>query len=392
MAAEPIRPGVTTGEAIHQNRTMTSPLDRARDLFSLVDADATQADGGPISAETITALRDAGLYGVMLPQAVGGAELDIAGCLDVFAEISRADGSTGWCMMASNSAAAYFAVFCDDALVERVFSDGIPLVAGQFAPKGTLAPDGDDAWRLTGKYQFGSGLNDADWAGAGAMTQPRGDEDPSYRFVLMPRDEIQLAGNWDVMGLQSTASWDYTITDVAIPDNATFDFFASHRYRGGAMYDMGVLPLTAAGHAGWAIGLVRRALDELAAIASTRQRMAGATPMRDSEHVLMRLGELEARAASSKAWVYDTFGRFERHCIDGGATDPDLDRATRMATTFVTSEAAEIIRGAYLLAGTVALRGGALQRAFRDIHAGTQHAVVSDSVTVDYGRAALERG
>ena len=60
-----------------------------------------------------------------------------------------------------------------------------------------------------------------------------------------------------------------------------------------------------------------------------------------------------------------------------------------MATAFVNHEGADIIRDAYTLAGTTGLRDGGLQRAFRDIHAGTQHAVVSESVTQDYGKAAL---
>ena len=115
----------------------------------------------------------------------------------------------------------------------------------------------------------------------------------------MPRSDVELQGGWDVMGLQSTASWDYQATDVRVPDNATFDFFFPHRYRGGTMYDMGVLPLTAAGHAGWAIGLVRRALDELRRMATTKKRMASKGPMRDSEFVLMRLGQLEARFAAA---------------------------------------------------------------------------------------------
>jgi alkylation response protein AidB-like acyl-CoA dehydrogenase len=364
-------------------------LDAARDLRSEIDARAAKAEGGPIAAETVTALYDAGLYGAMIPAAVGGFELDIASCLDIFAEVARADGSVGWCLMASQSAASYFAAFCDDALVDRVFGGGIPLVAGQFAPQGTLRPVGESDWVLNGSYRFGSGMNDAQWAGAGAITEPRDGENPSYRFVIMPRSDVELEGGWDVMGLQSTASWDYRATDVAVPDNATFDFFFPHRYRGGTMYDMGVLPLTAAGHAGWAIGLIRRALDELRVMATTKKRMASKGPMRDSEWIQMRLGHLEARAAAATAWTYQSFRALEAQCADGNGPDEALVRDARMATAFVNHEGADIIRDAYTLAGTDALRDGGLQRAFRDIHAGTQHAVVSESVTQDYGAASI---
>lgn len=369
---------------------MTSALlDAARDLRSEIDARAAKSEGGPIDAETVAALYDAGLYAAMIPAAVGGAELDITACIEIFAEVARADGSVGWCLMASQSAASYFAAFCDDALVDRVFGSGIPLVAGQFAPNGTLRPTGESDWVLDGSYRFGSGLDAAQWAGAGAITEPRNGEDPSYRFVIMERSEVELQGGWDVMGLQSTASWDYRANGVRVPDNATFDFFFPHRYRGGTMYDMGVLPLTAAGHAGWAIGLVRRALDELRVMATTKKRMASRSPMRDSEWIQMRLGHLEARAAAATAWTFQSFQALEARCACGGGPDEALVRDARMATAFVNHEGADIIRDAYTLAGTEALRDGGLQRAFRDIHAGTQHAVVSESVTQDYGAASI---
>lgn len=370
---------------------MTSThLERARELRSLLDTNAAKAGDGPVPAESVAAMYDAGLYGVMAPEAVGGSELSITDCLEVFAEVAWADGSAGWCQMAGASAAAFFAVWCDDDLVARVYGDGVPIVAGQFAPNGHLARDGGN-WRLTGEYNFGSGLNDAAWAGAGAITEAPEGENPDYRFAIMPKEQVELRGNWDVMGLRSTASWDYAANDVAIPDNATFSFFFATRHRGGTMYDMGVLPLTSAGHAGWAIGVTRRAIDELRRIATTKKRMAGAGPLRDSEAFLTELGQLEARARSAASWVHEAFARLEVQCAAGDGADQELVRDARMATTFVNQEGGDIVRQAYVLAGTSSLRDGPLQRAFRDMHAGTQHAVVSESVTLDYGRASMAR-
>jgi hypothetical protein len=58
----------------------------------------------------------------------------------------------------------------------------------------------------------------------------------------------------------------------------------------------------------------------------------------------------------------------------------------RQATVHVTQEGADIVRQAYLLAGTTALRDGPLQRCFRDIHAGSQHFFASPASTLDYAR------
>jgi alkylation response protein AidB-like acyl-CoA dehydrogenase len=262
-----------------------------------------------------------------------------------------------------------------------MFGAGIPIAAGQFAPKGTATPS-EGGFRINGQYQFGSGINHAQWAGAGLMTE--GDA-PEYRLAIAPVDTAQITGNWDVLGLQSTASYDYHFDDVFVPGGATFDFFAPERRRGGPVYDLGVLVITASGHAGFAIGLIRRALDELRIkAAGGHQRMAGRTPLAESERLQYDLAVLESRFRAAELWVRDAFARAEQSAIDG-APDPAAMLEARQATTFITQEGGDIIRQAYLHAGTVGLREGALNRCFRDIHAGTQHAVVSPMATLDFG-------
>jgi alkylation response protein AidB-like acyl-CoA dehydrogenase len=318
---------------------------------------------------------------------VGGAELPINDVIDVFAEVARADGSAGWCLMASASTVAYFGAYGGQSFVDELFADGIPLAAGQFAPNGAGVPDGD-GYRITGKYQFGSGVDYADWVGAGFLVHPaQGSDAPAqYLFGLVPKDQAELRGNWDVMGLRSTASFDYRIDGVHVPADATFLFAAPTRRRGGPLYELGVVALTAAGHAGFAIGVTRRALDELQSIAKAKVRMGSATFLKDSESFLAALGTLESRFRSASAWVREAFDEAERDVLATLKVDPAKSNLVRQATVHVTREGADIVREAYLLAGTTALREGALQRCFRDIHAGSQHFFAGPSSTLDFAR------
>ena len=66
--------------------------------------------------------------------------------------------------------------------------------------------------------------------------------------------------------------------------------------------------------------------------------------------------------------------------------DPTTSNLVRQSTVHVTQEGADIVRHAYLLAGTTGLRSGPLQRCFRDIHAGSQHFFASPVSTLDFGR------
>ena len=366
----------------------TNALEAARDLYDLIDREADAAGDDPVPRATVDALVEADLHAVMSPKDVGGGELSLVDAIDVFTEVARADGSAGWCLMANAATISFFGSWAADDFSQQLFAEGVPLAAGQFAPNGTAVADGD-GWLVQGDYQFGSGVNHSTWIGGGVMAEPADGGDAKYLFMLMPVDEVEMRGNWDVLGLVSTASWDYAVRDVHVPDGATFEFFAPVRHRGGPVYDLGVLCLTAAGHAGFAAGVGRRVLDELQAVAMTKHRMGAATPLHESERFLHELASLESRFRSAMAWMRDTFVAAERTVADGGAADPAEINATRQSTVFLTQEVADIARQAYLLAGTTALRDGALQRCFRDIHAGSQHFFAGPSATLDFGRDLL---
>jgi alkylation response protein AidB-like acyl-CoA dehydrogenase len=366
---------------------MTTALDSAKDLHDLIDANADRSGAEPVPAETMSAIVDAGLHAIATPAVVGGGELSLLDQLEVLAEVSHADGSAGWCLLANSVTIAFFGAWAGDGFAEKLFADGVPLAAGQFAPNG-VATHADGGYRITGDYQFGSGIAHSSWVGAGTFTDEPDGADARFLFALMPVEEVELRGNWDVLGLESTASYDYAVRDAFVPEDATFDFFAPVRRRGGPVYDLGVMCLTAAGHAGFALGVTRRAIDELIEVGRTKHRMGAAAPLRDSERFRFSIGQLESRYRAARAWVRETIASAEASA-EAGAPDPSAITACRQATVFLTQEGADIARQAYLLAGTTALRAGPLQRCFRDLHAGSQHFFASDAATLDLATELL---
>jgi len=365
----------------------TQLIDTARGLSAKISESAEQNEG-LVTRETVDMLVDAGMYAALSPREVGGAELGVVDAIDLYAELSRADGSTGWCAMAGASAVAYFGAFGQDAFVERLYEHGTPVVAGQFAPNG-VAVTSEHGWSVTGDYRFGSGIEHAEWVGAGVMTDGADGSDPQYLFTLVPADAAQLAGNWDVLGLKGTLSYDYRIEGAQISAEDTFDFFAPVRRRGGPVYDLGVLGFTAAGHAAFAIGVTRRALDEALAIAKATTRMGAPSALAESERFVHDLAVAESRFRASTCWVKQAFADAESACDEGSDEIDRLILTARQATVHLTRESADVVREVYLNAGTQALRDGPIQRCFRDIHAGTQHYMASPAVTVEWGQGLL---
>lgn len=364
----------------------------ARALFPLLDREAHTRGASPVGAAAIAALREQRLWGALTPRAVGGLELSLVDAMEVFAEVSRADGSTGWCLMAGASAIAYFAAYCPDEFTGELFARGVPLAAGQFAPNGVATREAG-GYRVSGSYHFGSGVDYAEWVGAGFLVPPPAGSDAGaeYRFGLVPKQSVELQGNWDVLGLEGTASLDYRLEQVFVPEAATFLFAAPTLRRGPAYFRCGVIALTAVGHAGFALGVARRALDEWMEIARTKARMGASGFLKESEAFRLGLGRAESRLRACWAWLRESFAGLEAAIATSGDVDVPRINHARQATVFATQEAAEIVRSAYLSAGTTALRSGPLQRCFRDIHAASQHFFASPASTLDFS-ADLMRG
>ena len=368
---------------------MSSPQQVAAALFDELDGfGAAAPPGGSFDPAAIELIVDRGLSGISVPKAVGGKELPLVDVVDVWLELARADGSIGWVAFAMDTGLAYFGAYLPDEGVADLFADGLPLLAGQFAPNGTATQDGD-GWVVDGSYQFGSGLTIANLAGCGFFSTPADGSDAGYRFGCFPIDQAELQGGWDVLGLQATQSVDYSVRGVRIPDRHTFDFFAPIRHRGSAMHHLGVLPLTAVGHAAWALGVTRRVLDELQTAAG-RTRMGAPSSIGDSDHGLITIARLESQYASGRAWVREVCEQAEAECSASGEfLSVATSNLVRQACVHVNQTGVEIAEAAYRLAGTVALRDGGLQRAFRDLHAGGQHFFASNAASLDWARTLL---
>ena len=62
----------------------------------------------------------------------------------------------------------------------------------------------------------------------------------------------------------------------------------------------------------------------------------------------------------------------------------------RLAATYATEACREIVQWAHLAAGTTSIReGNRLERAFRDMYTGTQHAFISENTYIEAGKLLL---
>jgi acyl-CoA dehydrogenase-like protein len=162
--------------------------------------------------------------------------------------------------------------------------------------------------------------------------------------------------------------------------------------RGGGFYALGIIGIAMICHAGWALGIGRRMLDELRAL--VRQKAGRAGQQVESDSFLGDFARAEATYRATRALVEQTWADVEATLDRGEPLSVRQNTLIRLALNHVTWSVHDVCLFVYTNAGTTALRAGTIQRLFRDMHAGTQHVTSAPPVVQACGRelAGLAEG
>ena len=367
-------------------------LSQVEQVRSTVERGLSEADTRrALPKATVDALRSSGLFGLKVPDALGGSEAAPDVQVDVIEALSEIDGSTGWCVMIGSSSAALLGAFLPEAGVAQVFEGRIPLVAGVPLPRGSAQRSGS-TYRLSGRWPFASGILHADWVVAGAMVEPVGGAPAEARVFAVPQTAVEIHDTWHVVGLRGTGSCDFSIAGVEVPEERSFalaDLLSGRPQRGGQIFRMGMPGFVALESAAFALGVARRALREAAAGAAQKLRQFSAQPTAERGAFQRDLAHADLVRRAARALVVEVNGAACRGDVQA-ASDAGLQADLRAAATYATDVAREAVAFAFRAAGTEALfDGSAVQRCLRDVHAGAQHAVVDSAAYEGYAASLL---
>lgn len=360
---------------------VADPVERARRLAPLIRAAADECEQyGTLPPPLVELLRDAGMFWLLVPEEVGGAGADVLTQIRVVEELTAADGSVGWSVMANMSVTGFCGGHCTDAAVDSLFlGPQKSIVAGMFAPMGKLRRV-DGGVVAQGNFSFGSGTGHANWIGGGA----RSVDGQSEVIFLVPRENVVFKGNWDVLGLIGTGSFDYQIPEQFVSDDFVVNRVGGVARRGQPTQRLGLQIMGSAGHAGVALGLARHAFEELNTILSAGKSRAGVAPVIEQQLFKHDFALVEGKLAAARAYVFETFGAALETVIRGDSYSELEYQRIRQASTLVTRVAYEAVEFAYQWSGSKGLREpGALGRIMRDMHGATQHVYIDPTTLVN---------
>ncbi len=374
-------------------------LAAARATAEIVERDSEQAEReGTLTPATVEALSQAGVFRAFLPAELGGVEADPLTLIELVEEVARQDGSAGWCVGMGGIISGIAGAMLETEAAQTVFKDPTTICAGGFPPQGR-ADAVDGGYRVSGHFRFGSGCRHAAWMVLTCIefedAEPLKTESgfPSMRSFCVPRERVVIHDNWYVAGLEGTASCDYSLDDEFVPANFSFAMGTDSPRRGAALYSLPILSIAAFPHSGFALGVGKRALEEIGEYALSRQRLGSASPLAQRAVFQNGFAQAQTRLRAARLLTFDCYGAMWSTHTSGQKVSLAQRADSAAAITYAYNVSVGVAEFAFRAAGGAALfRDQRLQRCFRDIQAGSQHIVPSEESWERVGQVYLGVG
>ena len=368
-------------------------MERLEAVRACLEAGAEAAEElATLPQATVDLLYEEGLLHLKLPEVLGGAELDPLAYLDVIEALSRIESAAGWCALINCTSIAWPGAFLPDEAIGQIFAGGrVPIAAGAAGPLGR-AKAVEGGYLVDGRWPFGSGIRHTEWAVAGCRIEGDRQEPPGHLMVAVPVEQVQIYDNWQVMGLKGTGSCDYSMSEVFVPRDFTWDMEKSRPQRGGPHFLMGRPGFVMADHAAFALGVARRALDEVLEVSPSKSRGYAEPTMIAASSTFQRdIGRADLELRAVRELVVSMLGEAWESCRRGVVPPPALQSRLRSAAVLATEVGAEVAGLALRYGGGASIYSSiiSLQRCFRDINAAAQHRVVRQSSYENHGKFLL---
>ena len=369
--------------------------------------------------DAVATLRELGLFWLKTPAELGGTPLVPVEFSEVIEELAYIDTSTAWAAMIGAGCNGLAGGWLPEAGARRIFGDRtdaataagrrrLPVIAGQLAPRGTGTPAAG-GYLVHGRWGFSSGIVHADWligafkaasasaAGGGGGGGGGGADDEAGsagvgRMVVfaIPKAEAEVIDNWHVAGLQGTGSLDFSVDGIFVPAELTYEL-GSPAVRGGDLFRLGMPAFVSNEVPPLAIGLARRAIDDITELATHTARFPGGPTVSERAVFHHALGRAEVRVRAARAVHREAMAAAFASAVADGAPSEEQQLAVTTASVHAVETCADVVSDLFKFGGGRALvLSNPMQRHLRNVLAARQHVALSEENYEAAGRYLLE--
>jgi len=357
-------------------------LDRARELQPMLQTDGDEIERRrEVTPEVVDAMIQRGIFKMLLPRSIGGAELDPLTYTAVLELLAQAEGSTAWCL-GQNSGCSMIAPYLAPEIAREIFGPRQGILAwGPDVPNAGRCVAVEGGYRLSGQWGFATGSRHATWLGchvpifeADGTQRLAPNGRPAVRTMLFPKSEARIIDNWHVLGLRGTGSDSYALEEHFIPQRFTAgrDNFEELR-EPGPLYQFTSGMIYAMSFSHVSMGIARGAYDAFIEIARDKVPRGAKGTLRENNVIQSQIAQCEARLKSARAYLRNVIAEMWEEAQQTGKISADHHPQLRLAATWAIHQARDVVATVYHAAGATAIfESNPLERRMRDIHAGTQ--------------------
>ncbi|WP_420134581.1 acyl-CoA dehydrogenase family protein [Rhodopseudomonas sp.] len=347
-----------------------------------------------LADDAANALRESGLSRMITPKQFGGYEMSPSAHIWACAEIGKVCSAASWVLMVCVAHDYIIGRFPEECQREVYEGDADNLVAGSLAPAGVLTPV-EGGWRLTGRWQFGSGSDHSPWFIVGSRRANPGPDDYLIHHVMVPLADVEIVDTWHTLGMRGTGSKDLVVTDAfipahrAVPTQPTFLGLSPHAKA--PTYRLSVYSGLPAMLSGSVLGMAEGGLKAFIDATAKRVTPAGVVKAVNAS-MQKRVAESSAEIAAARRLLTDMCERFDKLMEIDQAPMATEDRIQmRWDAAYVVELCRRAIDRIYAASGAAGIyEGSPVYRAFRDISTACHHAVIDfDTVSGMMGQFKL---
>ncbi len=374
-------------------------LREARELVPALRARAAQAEAARVMLpETVSDLHRIGALRILQPKRWGGMEYDFISYIDVPMELARGCASTSWNVVNLSIHNWMLALYDERAQADVWDKDPDALIAAGIAYPQGRARKADGGFVISGKWNFSSGVNIAEWCMLAVIVRD-GDKIIDHRMCLLDKSQYEVVDDWHTLGMRSTGSMTVVAKDVFVPEYRALcaydirggDGFPGAKGNPNPVYRVSLNALGGHGIAATAAGNAMAALEHTLALVKERSTNYTGLKMRDQQIVQHRVATAAVKIDSAKLMLRTDALAAQQEANNNVMPDMEQKLRYKRNAAYAATLCMEAVDALHTVTGATGIyQSYPLERIFRDAHALGAHISLNfDAQAPAWGLAAL---
>jgi 3-hydroxy-9,10-secoandrosta-1,3,5(10)-triene-9,17-dione monooxygenase len=379
--------------------TEAEMIERVRAMlpyFRSMDAECEALGRCPDEVEA--KLREGRFFEMLKPKAYGGYEMSLTTAMEVVRLLASASPAIAW-VAALLIIHNWEIALVDPRVAEEIWgNDPDATISSSYAPFGK-AEKVEGGYRVNGSWAWSSGCDACTWAVVGVMFPADNQFGVVQKVMIIPRSDYTIDQNsWDMAGMQGSGSKTVIVKDAFVPEWRVHDVMESFEGRnpGSETFTAPIYKVPFGAIFAWSlatlcIGMAEGAIELYADHMRKRHHAYNGKAMALNPYTQLKLGEAAAMVSAARGSQMKDFGEMLEYVSRSEPIPHSARIAYKSNAAFAARLATDALTKVIKAAGGSAFnRSNQLQRLFRDIHTGSNHAFINpDRGAANHGRFLL---